>query len=139
MEHNMQKQSSKIKKTLLQYHLEVDTYHPANTEFDAFNALEMRQYLESQKQNMNQAQLLMLTIVDVMTIQEYQNVRNDVYDDFGTPNEYMQCKNVKDLQKAAILAHKNLKDNTLVKTAKQIISLNRSNLVYETCISKTLG
>ncbi len=135
----MQEQASQIKKTLLQYHLEVDTYHPANTEFEIFNALGMRQYLESQKQNMSQAQLLMLTIVDVMTIQEYENVKSNIYDDFGTPDEYMQCKNVKDLQKAAILAHKNLKDNTLVETAKQVISLEHSNLVYETCIAKTLG
>lgn len=133
----MQEQPNEIKKMLLRYHLEIDTYHPANTEFDAFNALGMRQYLESQKQNMSEAQLLMLTIVDVMTIQEYENVKNDIYDDFGTPDEYIQCKNVKDLQKAAILAYKNLKNNTFVETAKQIISLKRSNLVYETCIAKS--
>ena len=134
---NNQELHEEIKRTLTQYHIELEYFNPIDTEFHFFKALDSRKYLKVHQSSMNTSELLMLTVVDKLTIEAYESVKNDSYDEFCTAEQLKQQENYVDLQKAVLIARKNLKDSKLVELATKVQNLNHSELIFNSCISET--
>lgn len=125
----------KIRKHLITFHSALYTFNPIATEFHFFKALDSRKYLEAHKCSMSEAELLMLTLVDKFTIEVYKGVKNDTSNEFITKEELKNEDDYIDLQKAVLIARKNLKDNQFIESANNVQKLNYSELIFNSCIT----
>lgn len=135
---NNNKLHQDIKKHLTSYHTALDTFNPIATEFHEFKALDSRKYLEAHISSMSEAELLMLTLIDKLTIKVYEDTKNGAYNEFITIEQLKDEDDFIDLQKAVLIARKNLKDNVLIELATKVQNLNNSDLIFNSCITETL-
>jgi len=126
----------KIQNHLMSYHRELHTFSVITTEFHYFKALDSRKFLEVHKSSMNDTQLLMLTVVDKLALEVYKSVQNDT-DDELSPKDLKNEDDFIDLQKAVLIAKKNLKDNPFIDKATKVQNLNYSDLIFNSCIVET--
>jgi len=127
-----------IQKHLISYHRELYTFSAITMEFRAFEALDSRKYLEAHKSSMNDTELLMLTVVDKLALEVYKSVKNDTNNEFITPEDLKNEDDFIDLQKAVLIAKKNLKDNPFIDKATKVQNLNYSDLIFNSCVVETL-
>jgi len=126
-----------IKSKLTQYYVELVYFNPVDTEFNYFNALGMRKFLETHKSSMNDSELLMLTVVDQMVIEAYKSSKNITIDSFHTSEALLQEENFIDLKKAVLIARKNLKDNPFIDSATKVQKLREVELIFNSCVVET--
>jgi len=127
-----------IQKHLISYHWELHTFSVITMEFREFGALDSRKFLEAHKSSMNDTQLLMLTVVDKLALEVYKSVKNDTNNEFITPEDLKNEDDFIDLQKAVLIAKKNLKDNPLIDKATKVQNLKYSDLIFNSCVVETL-
>ena len=127
-----------IQKHLISYHRELYTFSAITMEFRAFEALDSRKFLETHKSSMNDTELLMLTVVDKLALEVYKSVKNDTNNEFITPEDLKNEDDFIDLQKAVLIAKKNLKDNPFIDKATKVQNLNYSDLIFNSCVVETL-
>jgi len=127
-----------IENKLTQYHLALECFNPVNTEFHFFNTLGMREFLEAHKSSMNDSELLMLTIVDKMAIEEYKSAKNITIDSFHTSETLPLEEDFIDLKKAVLIARKNLKDNPFIDSATKVQKLSKADLIFNSCVVEAL-
>ena len=123
-----------IKEALIHYHLEVNTFNPIDTEFHYFNTLQDRIFLQMHQEQMNNAELLMLALVDKMAIKEYQILKSGRYHKYTLVENLLQYENVQDLKKVVLLAMKNIKNNSFTDLAVKVEKLSYSNLIFNSCM-----
>jgi len=122
-----------LKNHLIQYHLELDTFSVITDEFHEFKALETRKLLEDNKSLMNKSELIMLCVVDLTAIEIYNNLKaKESLEFLNNQADFI------DLQKAVLIAKKNIKDNPLLEKAVKIKKLSYSNLLFNSCIVEAL-
>jgi len=126
-----------IQNHLISYHKELHTFSVITMEFHYFKALDNRKFLEAHKSSMNDTQLLMLTVVDKLALEVYKSVKNDTDNEFINPDNLKDEEDFIDLQKAVLIAKKNLKNNPLIDKATKIQNLSYSDLIFNSCIVET--